>query len=230
MKNEFIITENVIKFGDICQELEDSMSLIGPSLAMGTSPAGRGKSETSKRRAANSRAIFLPPMNKRSPLMLLREITFDLAKVKPGRIEPCLEIIGDEMAKERRLIVIDEADLLPMSILEMLRNVNERYSCPIMLLGETELRGKVASRRRLASRIRRSMEFAPLTQPDIILFFKKALDLELSPSVTAIIHRHSQGDWRPVLTLAASIERAMKASDLKKVSERLVRGIIGENA
>ena len=226
MKNEFIVTENAVRFDDICNELEDPMSLIGPSLAMVTSPAGRGKTEAAKRRAANSTAIYLPPMNKRSPLMLLREIVFDLAKVKPGRIEPCLEIIGDEMARNRRLIITDEADLLPMAILEMLRNINERYSCPIMLLGETELRGKVTSRRRLASRIRRSLEFAPLAQADIILFFQKVLDLELSPSVTAIIHRHSQGDWRPVLTLAASIERALKASGLKKVSEGLVRGII----
>jgi len=230
MRNVFVVTENAVRFDDICNELEDPMSLIGPSLAMVTSPAGRGKTEASKHRAANSTAIYLPPMNKRSPLMLLREITFDLAKVKPGRIEPCLEIIGDEMAKDRRLIIVDEADLLPMAILEMLRNINERYSCPILLLGETELRGKVGSRRRIASRIRRSMDFAALTQPDIVLFFKKALEFELSPSVTAIIHRHSQGDWRPVLTLAASIERAMKASGLKKISEGLVKGIINGNS
>ena len=45
MNNEFITTENVIRFDGICQELEDPISRIGPSLAMVTSPAGRGKTE-----------------------------------------------------------------------------------------------------------------------------------------------------------------------------------------
>lgn len=226
MKNEFVTTENVVRFDDICQELEDPISLIGPSLATVTSPAGRGKTEAAKKRATNSTAVYIPPMNKRTHTMLLREIAFELSKAKPHRTELCLEVIGDAMAKERRLLIIDEADLLAMPLLEMLRNVNERYSCPIMLLGENELKGKVVSRRRIASRVRLNMEFAPLTQPDVVLFFKKALDLELSPGITAIIHRHSEGDWRPVLTLAASIERAMKASGLNKISEGLVKGII----
>lgn len=230
MKSVHIATENSQQFGNMYNELIASTSLIGPSVGVGSGPAGRGKSYVAQHTATNTNAVYLPPMNQRSPLMLLREITFSLCKVKKGRIESSLEVIGDEMVRERRLIIVDEADLLPISLLEMLRNVNERYSCPILLIGEDELIGKVASRRRISSRIRCRMEFAPMGQADVVLFFKKALDLSISPTLTAMIHRHSKGDWRPVLTVAVSIERAMKASGLNELTEQLVKEIISGNS
>jgi hypothetical protein len=48
LKNEFIETANVIKFNNVCAELADPTSMIGPSIAMVTGPAGRGKSESAK--------------------------------------------------------------------------------------------------------------------------------------------------------------------------------------
>jgi len=226
MKNVFIETANTRKFFDMCNELADPMSLIGPSLAMVTGPAGRGKSEAAKHYATQTSAIYIPPMNVRSPAMVLREIAFELSKLKPGRSEACLNIIGDEMAKDRKLVIIDEADLLTLQILEMLRNVNERYACPILLIGEDELRGRVASRRRIASRIRQKVEFMPVTQGDIIFFFKQSLETKLAGDVASIILHHAKGDWRPVLTTAIGIERAMKASGIQEVTAELAREVI----
>ena len=45
MKNEFIRTVNVEKFYEICKELSDPMSMVGPSMAMVMGQAGRGKTE-----------------------------------------------------------------------------------------------------------------------------------------------------------------------------------------
>lgn len=226
MQNVFVQTENVNRFNDICAELEGPDSLIGPSLAMITGPAGRGKSEAARYYATQTRACYLPPLNKRTPLMLLREITFDLCTIKPWRIEGCIELIGSEMGRDRRLVIIDEADLIPISLLELLRNVNERYGCPILLIGEEELRGKIASRRRLSSRIRRAMNFGPVTQPDVVLFFRKAVRMEIAPAAAGLIHRASRGDWRPILTIATDIERAALASGLREIPEELVKEII----
>ncbi len=226
MKNEFIETANVNKFNALCGELADPTSLIGPSLGMVTGPAGRGKSEAAKRFATQTDALYIPPLNIRTPAMVLREISFELAKVRPNRSDACLAVIGDEMMKDRRLILIDEADLLPMIVLEMLRNINERYACPVLLIGEDDLRGKVASRRRIASRIRRKLEFGPVTQQDIAYFFKRSMDLKITPEHAAPIHKHSNGDWRPVLTAAIGIERAMKASNLTEIAPELVKDVL----
>jgi hypothetical protein len=229
MKECFLVTENVNRFDELCTEREDQRSLIGPSMAMVTGPAGRGKSESAKQYAVNTGAVYIPPMNKTSATMLLQEITLDLAKVMPGRIAGCLEVIQSEMAKRRRLIIIDEADLVSMPLLEMLRNINERYASPILLIGEDALIRKLASRSRIWSRIRRRMTFEPVTQPNIVLFFRKALEMNISPGATQLIHRHCNGDWRPVLKVAVDIERALEASGLSTIPEDLVRDIVDED-
>lgn len=225
MKNIFLETLNVHQFNELCYELEDPTSLIGPSLAMITGPAGRGKSEAARHYVIQNNAVYIPPLNIRTPPMVLREICFELCKVKPTRSDTCLTLIAGEMAKKRRLIIVDEADLLSMPILEMMRNINERFACPIVLIGEEDLKGRVEKRRRIASRIRRRLEFSPVSQADITLFFKNALDLDVSPAVTAAIHRHSNGDWRPVITMAIAIERAMKASDIREITPELVQNV-----
>ena len=124
--------------------------------------------------------------------------------------------------------MIDEADLLKFSILEMCRNMNERFVCPIVFIGETGLAAKLSKERRMSSRIRCKMEFNPVSQADISLYFEKSLDLGLSPSNVTLVQRHSKGDWRPILTLAVFIERAMTASGLTEIPEGLVRQIIDE--
>lgn len=225
MKQEFIETGNVKNFDEICAEMTSVESRIGPSLAMVTGPAGRGKTEAAKQYAVNSDAIYIPPMNIRSPAMILREIAFELDGLRPSRSDACLTIIGEAMARKRRLIMLDEADLLDMRCLEMMRNVNERYACPVMLIGEEELKGRVGSRRRLASRIRRRMEFGPINQFDIAHYLKTSLGVRATADVTAAIQRHANGDWRPVLTVAIAVDRAMKTSGITEITVEVINGI-----
>jgi len=228
LKNVFLTTENVSIFEGFCDELRDPSSLVGPSLAQVIGPAGRGKTEAAKRRAVKTNDIYIPPMILRSPGAFLREIEFELAKTKHHRIEDCLSVIGQEMGRERRVIMIDEADLLKFSILEMCRNINERYACPFVFIGEMGLAGKLERERRMTSRLRRKMTFNPVSQADISLYFENALGSALSPPDVAMVQRYSKGDWRPVLTLAVSIDRAISASGLREIPDGLVKGIIDD--
>ncbi|GAG37864.1 unnamed protein product, partial [marine sediment metagenome] len=78
MEHVFIQTANVNRCTDVCLELENPASLVGPSLAMITGRTGRGKSKFAKHFAINSGAVYVTPMNVRTPTMLLREICFEL--------------------------------------------------------------------------------------------------------------------------------------------------------
>lgn len=227
---KFVETHNTQKFAAICDELLAPSSLIGPSLALVTGPAGRGKTEAARQYAIHNNAIvYLAPMLTRTPAMLLREICFDLAGVRPTRTDNCLEILGDEMSKKRKLIIIDEADLLEIRCLELLRNVNESFACPVLFIGEDELKRKIGTRRRLFSRVRHHLDFKPINQIDIVCLFKAALDNKISAEVAAEIHKYALGDWRPVLSVAVALERALKTSNLNGISLGMVKDVINNS-
>lgn len=228
MRNEFIKTENVLKFEDVCADLESRESLIGPSLAMVTGPAGRGKSEAAKRYATQSDAVYIPPVAVRTPLMLLQDICFEFSAIKPGRTSACLTLIEEEQRRKRRLIIIDEADLVEMRSLELLRNLNELTGGPILLIGEDDLKRKLGNRPRLSSRIRRKLTFAPISAADVALFYKRSLNQDLSAEVVQRLHKAAGGDWRPVLTIALTIERMMQASGLNDVALELAEQAVAE--
>lgn len=229
MEQAFVPTINVMKFNDICKELEDPSSSFGPSMAMVSGAPGRGKTEAAKQYAVNSQAIYIPPFLKRTAVMLLKDISFELRGVRPNRTEGCMNIIRDEMDRERRLIIIDEADNLPLPLLEMLRNINELCACPVVLVGEEKLKRKIASEPRLLDRVRSSMEFIPVAQTDIAYFFKRTFGgLTLEKDVCAAIHRYSKGTWRRALKFAIAAERAMKASDTTEISKDLAELVIKE--
>jgi len=226
MRQQFIATVNTKKFEEICDELISPESLTGPSFAMITGPAGRGKTEAARHYSVHYGSIYIPPMITRTPAMLLREISFELAGTRPSRTDGCLDVIGEEMSKKRQLIMIDEADLLEMRCLEMLRNVNESFACPILLIGEESLKGKIGARRRLFSRIRRRLEFGPINQHDISYYLRAVLDVKTTPDVLSIIHRYANGDWRPVLTMIIGIERAMKTSNVNEITPAMVKDVL----
>jgi len=228
MNQTFIVTPNIKKFGEICDELGDTSSLIGPSLAMVTGPTGRGKTEAAKHYATQTEAVYISPFNIRTPAWVLREIAFELGGVRPGRAEACLTVISEETSKRRRLILLDEADLLEIKVLEMLRNLNERCACPIVLIGENALMSRVASRKRIESRVRRKMEFAPCNQHDIAFFLRQTFTMSSSPTpeIVSLIHKHCNGDWRPVVTVTIGIDRAMKASGTSEITAGMVKDVI----
>jgi hypothetical protein len=73
------------------------------------------------------------------------------------------------------------------------------------------------------------MQFAPIMTSDVALFFRKSLEAALSPNAVSMIRRYSKGSWRPVLILAADLERAMHASGLRDIPDDLVETVIENN-
>ncbi len=226
MNKIFVKTQNYSQFEEIAEEMLSPNSEIGPTLAMVTGRAGRGKTEVCKFYAVNSSALYIRSLPVMSPNMVLREICFELGGTRPHTAAACVTLIEDEMGRNRRLIIFDEADLVSIDVLETLRGVNERAGCPIMLIGEEDLKRKVEKRTRIASRIRRKMDFAPITQGDIALFYSQALGMTLTPDVLKELYKKSGGDWRPMVKVAADIERAMKASGTETITVKMLEDLL----
>ncbi len=228
MKKVFVKTGNYVVVKEMCDELASSSGLIGPSMAMISGKAGRGKTEIAKHIAIQTDAIYIRTLPVMSARMVLAETVFDMVGIRPKRIEPCIEIINDEMSRKRRIIFVDEADLLKMEVLETLRGINERAHCPIILIGEEGLKQKVASRTRIASRIRSSHQFTPLNESDIAIFFKNAIGIEPDNAALALLLKSSGGDWRPMIKTALGIEKAIRASKLNSIPVQLVKAVLGD--
>ena len=208
------------------EELASPQSKIGPSMAAVYGPAGRGKTMAAHRTAVHAEAIYIPPLNIRTPFGMLRSITNELQGVKPGTAERCIDLIHAEMQRRRRVIIIDEAEMLELRVIEMLRNLNEIISSPIVLVGERELKQTLAKSARLQSRIRRAMAFDPISQADIKLYYKRALDQELDALTVKMLSDDCGGDWRPMITRALEIERVMRSSGINAIAADLVSELI----
>lgn len=226
MQEHYIMTANVKRCSDMCDELQDQGNLDGPSLATITGDAGRGKTEFAKQYATKSPHIYVPPMNKRTPTMLLREICLGLNGSMPYTMQQCMDTIERETVQARRIVFIDEADLLPVSMLEMMRNVNERYGCPVVLIGEKALKSKIGSRKRIVSRIRANVAFERVRIPELVLFYEKALGCKLSVRVAGILHESCGGDWRPLLKTAIAAKYALQANNAEEINEDLARALV----
>ena len=61
-------------------------------------------------------------------IAFLWEISFELAGLRPTRSDACLAIISEEMSRNRRLIIIDEADYLTTNAQAILRASIEEFS------------------------------------------------------------------------------------------------------
>ena len=227
MKQTYITTHNYSRFHDLCAELA-SPGLIGPSLALVSGPAGWGKTEAAATYYTQyGTAVVVDALNIRTYVMMLREICFKLVGVRPFKAEACLAVLGEALGRERRLIVIDEADLLEMKVIEMLRNLNERFGAPLILVTEEKSPRKWADRQRLMSRIRRRLEFAPVSRSEVVLAYREWLSTELDPVVAQIFQADSQGSFRRPLTRADEVERALRASALSTVSPTMAKEICG---
>ncbi len=92
--------------------------------------------------------------------------------------------------------------------LNLLRDVHDRCRVPIVLIGEEPLKGKLSQERRLISRTSQELIFQPAGPADVTLFYRKNLNLALSPKMAVDLARHAQGDFRRSLrTCSASSGR-----------------------
>jgi len=120
---------------------------------------------------------------------------------------------------------VDDADRMNSRCLNGLRNIHDICHVPILLVGEEKLAANLARERRLISRTRQVLHFDPVSQADVSVFYREAMNKALKPELAGQLLRHSQGDFRAVLKDALAIERKMKASGLKDITTQLVASV-----
>ena len=174
VKNDvFVKTANVKRFDDLCDELVAPQGDLTSSIGVVMGRAGRGKTKAARHYAVqHSEAVYVLFIDGFSLVDVAREIAFEIGGIRPRTFRACLDVIDEATLQQRRLIIIDEADKMPKRYFEMLRGLNERCACPIVLVGEEPLRKALDSERRLKSRVRQMVVFEPVLLTDIAAYYQ----------------------------------------------------------
>lgn len=228
MKNCFVRTLNYQAFEELCRELLGPAG--GAEMASVVGRAGRGKTTAAERIVTmNPSCVYVLYKEGDSQTDLLREICFTLGGVRPGIRRRCHEMIQEEMAVQRRLVIVDEVDRAPKSCLHTLRNIHDLCRVPILMIGEEHLPKKLASEERLTSRTRRHLPFGPVTQPDVAEFYRSAMGHVPDAADLAALTRHAGGSFRRVFMDAITVERILRASGLPRITADVVREVVKED-
>ncbi len=214
--SSFISTRNVIELNSLANGLLDPTTTLNSSIGLVTGAAGYGKTTAIQHFAANSdQAIYVLYMEGYTLQMLVRKIAFELTGYNRRTFDLNLAVIREATKIFRKLIIIDEADRMPLKVIESLRNINEYCQTPILLVGEESLVARLESIPRLKSRIRKpEIVFKSLTVVDVATYYQVAVGLAISDDkqLCQTLLRWADKDFRTLVNDAQHIVQMMNAN------------------
>lgn len=129
--------------------------------------------------------------------------------------------------KYLKLLIIDEADRLKANSLEVIRDIYERTSLSILLIGSSGFDRRLKRSSQLHDRLTLGYEIQPLNQDEMRLFISqkwKELNLPLNADDAAsiAIMRISNGNFRALHRIFNEIKRLQKLNCLSIITPDLV--------
>ncbi len=224
MKHVFLETQNVAAFRQALWVLEDTQR-GQPGLCVTWGQAGRGKTFCGKEYAVRTSAVYLRVMEDWTPRAMLAALCRELNGSDPFSTERCKKVACEELERQQKTVLVDEADRLPVGLVEHFRDIHDVTGVPIVLIGEEHLFPTLSARRRLWSRVTQTVEFKAITVEDIVLFGLKAADLRLDPEAAARIAARSSGDFRLVWTDVQGLEQMARAAGTKQADLKMVEAL-----
>ena len=219
-----VMNQNVMNFQALADDLSDPNGSLSSSIGMAIGTAERGKSHTSKWYVQeNSNAAYVLYVDGSTKTQLLRDICDAVAHTRPHSFGECLMVLEENCRYTRRLVIIDEADKLPVRFLEIIRAVNERCQLPFLLVGEEGLKTKTDRVPRLRSRIRNPIVlFERAHAVEVAAYYHEAAGIDISQEVAERLVRHAQGGFRSIVNDSIAISKMSKASGLSTITENML--------
>lgn len=162
---------------------------------------GTGKTWWSQIHAANNDGVYFRVASiwKKSELDFIQALCRELGMANPpGRKGRCYMEVVNRLIGTNRPVFVDEVQRLPKDFLLIVLDLSDATGCPIILVGEPELRTMMQDHQRVWSRTFYALEFGPITELDLGFFSVKTSGMHLPPGVISILHRASGGDLRIV--------------------------------
>ncbi|MCQ2585588.1 MAG: ATP-binding protein [Treponema sp.] len=219
-----VMNQNVMNFQALADDLSDPNGSLSSSIGMAIGTAERGKTHAAKwYTQENQNACYVLFVDGSSRVQLLRDICDVVAHTRPYSFSGCVATLEESCKYNRRLVIIDEADKLPVQLLEMLRGINERCNLPFLLVGEEGLKTKTDRVPRLRSRIRQPVVlFEKAKSVDVAAYYHEAAGLQITRETAERLARHAQGGFRSIVNDSIALSKMSKASALDTITEKML--------
>lgn len=203
-----------------------------------TADSGMGKSAMLENYARNHpAAILVEVCAGYTPRAFLKTLLRAL-NPKVSRNETTVDLMKrciDELSSSQRLILIDEAELLPYQTLEALRRLYDMSNIGVVLVGmprlSENLTGEDGEHAQLYSRVAKRKEItSSLPRDDFDLIAAKMIPESADAKVSQLLFHYSSGNARRLLNLVRGVydlcdteEKPLSIGMITKYSEALIK-------
>jgi DNA transposition AAA+ family ATPase len=188
--------------------------------------AGRGKTRTADWYHAHNGGMFLRMLTvwRTSELEFLKGLCRELGNLSPpGRKGPAFAAAVDALLADPKPVFLDELEKLPPYFLDIVRDLSDLSTAPVILIGEEELVSYMRVNRRVWSRTHQAIEFAPITKPDIISYFSMSAGLSVNGDVVDVFYRAADGDFRIVKRGLIALVQIANAKETREITAEMAQ-------
>jgi len=223
----FVKTKNVRNF----EVMMDALALADGEGCFGMvySQAGRGKTRTSQWYSGHNDCIYLRVLTiwRSGELDFLKSFCKALNILSiPGRKGPAFASVVDNLIRNPRPVFLDEIEKMPQVFLDVIRDIADSASIPVILIGEEGIVSFMEKNRRVWSRTFQQLEFKPIEIADIIMYAGESAGLKLSIPVAQMLHKASGGDFRLVRRDLLGLAQIANANQTSDVTEKMAKIVI----
>lgn len=222
----FVSTKTTRRIAEVMRDAHE-----GGEIVVIYGQAGLGKTQAVKNYCEKNPAAILIEANPSfTALVLMRK----LAVAAMGSLNDLFESVSDRLRDSGRLIVVDEAENLPLRALEIIRRLHDNTGCGLVLSGMprlvANLRGKHGELVQLHSRVAGALPLGD-TMPDAELEqIARATLPEADDETIAELVKQSNGNTRRMSKLMRGAVRTankngikVQAGIVKKYSSLIIR-------
>lgn len=162
--------------------------------------------------------ILIEPDMGYTAKVLLQEICRALGQSDKGNIHDMTERIADTLRDSGRMLMIDEAELLPMRALESIRRIHDKADCAVMLVGMPRLllnlKGPNAEFKQLFSRVSVRLDMGSnIDEADLRQITSEILGVK-DETVLAKLTQTAQGNVRKLAKLMMIVRYLMQVNQV----------------
>ena len=193
--------------------------------------AGLGKTQAVKNYCEKNPAAILIEANPSFTALVLMRKLATAAKVSAmGSLNDLFESVSDRLRDSGRLIVVDEAENLPLRALEIVRRLHDETGCGLVLSGMPRLVAKHGELVQLYSRVSVALNLGESLPDDELFEIAKAALPDADEETLLELVKHSNGNTRRMSKLMRGAVRTankngikMQAGIVKKYSSLIIR-------